>query len=54
MTFMSSDRSLDAIDRAILLQLARNGRLTNVELAQRVGLSPRPACAGSNVCERQA
>jgi DNA-binding Lrp family transcriptional regulator len=39
---MSSDRSLDAIDRAILLQLARNGRLTNVELAQRVGLSPPP------------
>ncbi|MER5276892.1 Lrp/AsnC family transcriptional regulator [Streptomyces sp. NPDC087901] len=39
---MSSDRSLDAIDRAILLQLSRNGRLTNVELAQRVGLSPPP------------
>ena len=34
--------TLDAIDREILLQLQRDGRLTNVELAQRVGLTPPP------------
>ncbi len=31
---------LDAIDRAILRELQDDGRLTNVELAQRVHLSP--------------
>jgi Lrp/AsnC family transcriptional regulator, leucine-responsive regulatory protein len=30
----------DAIDRRILRELSRNGRLPNVELAPRVGLSP--------------
>jgi Lrp/AsnC family leucine-responsive transcriptional regulator len=34
--------SLDAIDRRILAALQENGRLTNVELADRVGLSPSP------------
>jgi Lrp/AsnC family leucine-responsive transcriptional regulator len=33
---------LDAIDRRILEQLQREGRLTNLELAERVGLSPSP------------
>lgn len=33
---------LDAIDRAILFQLRRDGRLSNVELARRVGLTPPP------------
>ncbi|MDF0752829.1 winged helix-turn-helix transcriptional regulator, partial [Marinobacter sp. 71-i] len=33
---------LDRIDRRILMALQRNGRLTNVELAQEVGLSPSP------------
>jgi Lrp/AsnC family leucine-responsive transcriptional regulator len=33
---------LDAIDRRILAALQRNGRLTNVELAEEVGLSPSP------------
>lgn len=33
---------LDAIDRRILQALQRNGRLQNVELAQKVGLSPSP------------
>jgi len=37
---------LDAIDRAILRQLQVDARLSNVELAQRVHLSPRPACGG--------
>ncbi len=34
--------SLDAIDRRILENLQRDGRLTNLELADRVGLSPSP------------
>jgi Lrp/AsnC family leucine-responsive transcriptional regulator len=33
---------LDAIDRRILAELQADGRLTNVELADRVGLSPSP------------
>ncbi|MEM7777913.1 MAG: Lrp/AsnC family transcriptional regulator [Pseudomonadota bacterium] len=33
---------LDAIDRQIVLELQADGRLTNVELADRVGLSPSP------------
>lgn len=33
---------MDAIDRAIIDQLREDGRLTNLELAARVGLSPSP------------
>jgi Lrp/AsnC family transcriptional regulator, leucine-responsive regulatory protein len=33
---------LDAIDRKIVAALQENGRLTNVELADRIGLSPSP------------
>lgn len=33
---------LDAIDRRILAALQRDGRLSNVELAEEVGLSPSP------------
>ncbi|MFG2855854.1 Lrp/AsnC family transcriptional regulator [Streptomyces mirabilis] len=33
---------MDAIDLAIIAELERNGRLTNVELAQRVGLTTGP------------
>lgn len=35
-------RSLDAIDLAILDHLQRDGRMTNVELARRVGISAPP------------
>jgi Lrp/AsnC family leucine-responsive transcriptional regulator len=35
-------RALDAIDRRILEQLQRAGRITNLELAGRVGVSPSP------------
>ena len=34
--------SLDKTDRRILAALQENGRLTNVELAEQVGLSPSP------------
>ncbi|MDE2229633.1 MAG: AsnC family transcriptional regulator, partial [Alphaproteobacteria bacterium] len=34
--------ALDAIDRKILARLQDDARLTNVELAEAVGLSPSP------------
>lgn len=34
--------SLDTIDRLILANLQENGRMTNVELARRAGLTPPP------------
>lgn len=37
---MRNDIALDAIDHDILLQLEKDGRLPNVELARRVSLSP--------------
>ncbi|MEU0837722.1 Lrp/AsnC family transcriptional regulator [Streptomyces sp. NPDC056231] len=39
---MGNEVQLDAIDRDILFHLERDGRLTNVELAKRVGLTPPP------------
>lgn len=33
---------MDEIDRAIIDQLQRDGRISNLELAERVGLSPSP------------
>ncbi|WP_369394143.1 Lrp/AsnC family transcriptional regulator [Streptomyces sp. CG1] len=39
---MRNELNLDGIDRDILFHLRRDGRLTNVELAQRVGLTPPP------------
>ena len=35
-------KALDRIDRDILFHLERDGRLSNVELARRVGLTPPP------------
>lgn len=34
--------AMDALDREILFQLRQDGRLSNVELAARVGLTPAP------------
>jgi Lrp/AsnC family leucine-responsive transcriptional regulator len=34
--------SFDAIDRRIVAELQADGRLSNVELAERIGLSPSP------------
>lgn len=39
---MAESRSLDQIDRRILKALTSNGRITNSELADRIGLSPSP------------
>ncbi|WP_171165864.1 Lrp/AsnC family transcriptional regulator [Streptomyces sp. I05A-00742] len=39
---MGNERKVDRIDRDILFHLQQDGRLTNVELAKRVGLTPPP------------
>ncbi|MFC6364774.1 Lrp/AsnC family transcriptional regulator [Nonomuraea thailandensis] len=39
---MSNSIILDHVDREILFQLAQDGRMSNVELARRVGLTPPP------------
>jgi len=36
------NKKIDRIDRNILVELQINGRLSNVELSKRVGLSPTP------------
>ncbi len=43
---------LDETDLRILRELQSNGRLTNVELAARVGLSPSPCLARVKALER--
>jgi Lrp/AsnC family transcriptional regulator, leucine-responsive regulatory protein len=44
---------LDAIDRRIIASLQSNGRLTNVELADHVGLSPSPCLRRVRRLERE-
>ncbi|CAM5339282.1 DNA-binding Lrp family transcriptional regulator OS=Streptomyces griseomycini OX=66895 GN=FHS37_003475 PE=4 SV=1 [Streptomyces griseomycini] len=39
---VGNEIQLDAVDREILFHLSQDGRLTNVELAKRVGLTPPP------------
>ncbi len=39
---MNRHHTLDAVDWRILTELQANGRITNVELAQRAGISPPP------------
>jgi DNA-binding Lrp family transcriptional regulator len=39
---VSNQIRLDRLDREILFQLRQDGRLSNVELARRVGLTPPP------------
>ncbi|WP_445525795.1 Lrp/AsnC family transcriptional regulator [Streptomyces cyslabdanicus] len=39
---MSNEFALDAVDHEILFHLRQDGRLTNVELARRIGLTPPP------------
>lgn len=36
------NKSLDRIDKKILVELQKNGRISNVDLAKTVGLSPTP------------
>lgn len=44
---------MDAIDERILRELGREGRLSNVELAERVGLSPSACVRRVQELERQ-
>ena len=39
---VSNNTALDRVDREILIHLRQDGRLTNVELARQVGLTPPP------------
>ncbi|TQL69778.1 DNA-binding Lrp family transcriptional regulator [Nocardioides albertanoniae] len=39
---MSNDHSIDELDRAIIAELENDARLSNTELARRVGLTPAP------------
>ena len=45
--------TLDGFDRKILLELQAAGRLTNVELAEKVGLSPSPCLTRVRRLEEQ-
>ena len=44
---------MDRVDRAIIDQLVRDGRLANTELADRVGLSPSPCLRRVRNLERR-
>ena len=46
-------QKLDAIDRKILAELQRNGRMTNVDLAKRVGISAPPCLRRVRTLEEQ-
>lgn len=50
---VSNARELDQIDRAILNVLQGAGRITNVELARRVNLSPTPCLERTRRLERE-
>jgi len=41
-THLAEETALDAIDRRILAELQEDGRMTNVELARRAGISAPP------------
>ncbi|MDN2663396.1 leucine-responsive transcriptional regulator Lrp [Psychromonas sp. 14N.309.X.WAT.B.A12] len=45
--------SLDRIDRNILRELQKNGRISNVELSQKIGLSPTPCLERVKRLEKQ-
>lgn len=53
---MKPDRilhDLDRVDRAILETLQQDGRMTNIELAARIGLSPTPCLERTRRLERE-
>jgi Lrp/AsnC family leucine-responsive transcriptional regulator len=50
---MPTATELDAIDRRIIAALQADGRLSNVELADRVGLSPSPCLRRVKRLERE-
>lgn len=50
---MPKGKSLDRIDRKILALLQREGRISNVDLAERVSLSPTPCLERVRRLERE-
>ena len=50
---MKRATTLDLTDWKILRELQRDGRLTNVELASRIGLSPPPCLRRVQVLEQK-
>ena len=46
------NEALDALDRRIVAALQADGRLSNVDLAEQVGLSPSPCLRRVNRLER--
>ncbi len=46
-------KDLDRIDRNILNELQKDGRISNVELSKRVGLSPTPCLERVRRLERR-
>lgn len=46
-------KTLDRIDKRILVELQKNGRISNVELAKIVGLSPTPCLERVKRLEKQ-
>ncbi|MDF2177616.1 leucine-responsive transcriptional regulator Lrp [Aliiglaciecola sp. CAU 1673] len=50
---VKTPKHLDRIDRNILVELQKDGRLSNVELSRRVGLSPTPCLERVRRLEQQ-
>ncbi|HDV5549130.1 TPA: leucine-responsive transcriptional regulator Lrp [Vibrio cholerae] len=52
-SYKKPSKDLDRIDRNILNELQKDGRISNVELSERVGLSPTPCLERVRRLERQ-
>lgn len=52
-SYKKPSKNLDRIDRNILNELQKDGRISNVELSERVGLSPTPCLERVRRLERQ-
>lgn len=50
---VKTPKHLDRLDRKILIELQQNGRISNVELAKKIGLSPSPCLERVKRLEQQ-
>ncbi len=50
---VKTPKSLDRLDRSILHELQKDGRISNVELARKIGLSPTPCLERVRRLEKQ-
>lgn len=50
---VKTPKNLDRLDRKILIELQKNGRISNVELAKTIGLSPTPCLERVKRLEQQ-